>query len=141
MEGPAGISAEKRGCPLIAVVDDDRSVRESIRRLLTVAGLRATVFDCAEELLGSGDLDQVACLILDVRMPGMGGVGLQRKLAEGHWRIPIVFITAHADERARFVTMQAGAVDFLYKPFSEDVLLRAVEAALESRQAPGWMKA
>ena len=119
--------------PLIGVVDDDKSVRESIRRLLTTAGFRATGFASAEDLLASGNLEQVGCLILDVRMPGMGGIGLQQKLADTHWRIPIIFITAHADAQARFITMQAGAVDFLYKPFSEELLLRAVQAALGNR--------
>jgi len=128
-------TVEKSDHALIGVVDDDKSVRESIRRLLTTAGFRATAFASAEDLLASSDLEQVACLILDVRMPGLGGIGLQQKLAGTHWRIPIIFITAHADEQARFITMQAGAVDFLYKPFSEELLLRAVEAALGNRQS------
>jgi FixJ family two-component response regulator len=128
-------SAQKSEHPLIGVVDDDRSVRESIRRLLTTAGFRATAFASAEDLLASGDLEQVGCLILDVRMPGLGGIGLQQKLAGSNWKIPIIFVTAHADEQARFITLQAGAVDFLYKPFSEELLMRAVEAALANRQS------
>jgi FixJ family two-component response regulator len=128
-------AAQKSEHPLIGVVDDDKSVRESIRRLLTTAGFKATAFASAEDLLASSDLDQVGCLILDVRMPGMGGVALQQKLARTHWRIPVIFITAHADEQARFITMQAGAVDFLYKPFSEELLLRAIDAALANRQS------
>jgi len=128
-------TAENPEHPLIGVVDDDRSVRESIRRLLTTAGFRTSTFSSAEDLLASSELDRVGCLILDVRMPGMGGIGLQQKLAGSHWRIPIIFITAHADEQARFITMQAGAVDFLYKPFSEELLLHAVEAALGNRRA------
>ena len=126
-------AVEKPEHPLIGVVDDDKSVRESIRRLLATAGFRARAFASAEDLLISSDLEQIACLILDVRMPGLGGIGLQQKLAASHWRIPLIFITAHADEQARFITMQAGAVDFLYKPFSEELLLRAVNAALANR--------
>jgi FixJ family two-component response regulator len=127
-------TAENSNQSFIGVVDDDKSVRESIRRLLATAGFKAKAFASAEDLLTSGALEQITCLILDVRMPGLGGIGLQQKLAGTHWRIPIIFITAHADEQARFITMQAGAVDFLYKPFSEDLLLRAVEAALENNQ-------
>jgi FixJ family two-component response regulator len=126
---------ENTGHPLIGVVDDDKSVRQSIRRLLTTVGFEVAAFASGEDFLASGNLGKIACLILDVRMPGLGGIELQKKLAETHWRIPIIFITAHADEQARFITMQAGAVDFLYKPFSEDLLLRAVEAALGNRKS------
>jgi FixJ family two-component response regulator len=118
--------------PLIAVVDDDEAIREAVQSLLRSVGLRAAVFASAEDFLRSGQLQATACLIIDVRMPGMSGLELQRQLAAAKCPMPIVFITAHGDEEARARALQAGAVDFLYKPFSDEVLLRAVRAALQS---------
>jgi FixJ family two-component response regulator len=122
----------KRGPqPLIAIVDDDESVREALQSLLKSMGLRAEGFISAEDFLHSAPLPDTTCLILDVRMPGMGGLELQRQLAAAEYRIPIIFITAHGDEDTRARALQAGAADFLAKPFSEEALLTAVHVALE----------
>ena len=118
--------------PLIAVVDDDAAIREAVQSLLRSVGLRAAVFASAEDFLSSGQLQATACLILDVRMPQMNGLELQRQLATAKCPMPIVFITAHGDEETRARALQAGAVAFLDKPFSDEVLLRAVQAALPS---------
>lgn len=117
--------------PHISVVDDDESVREAIKSLIRSVGLDADVFASADDFLNSGDLRDTACLILDVRMPGMSGLELQQRLASDNCRIPIIFITAHAsDSEARARALQSGAIDFLLKPFSEDALLNDVYAAL-----------
>jgi two-component system response regulator FixJ len=96
-------------------------------------GFRAEVFSSARDFLNSGRLHDAACLIVDVRMPGISGLELQRRLNAAHSRIPIIFITAHDDETVRSRGLQAGAVDFLKKPFSEDELLSAIKSALETR--------
>ena len=116
--------------PLIAIVDDDESVREAIESLLKSFGFKAEVFASAEEFLNSDHLAEAQCLILDVRMPGMSGLELQRKLAAAGSRIPIVFITAHGDEETQAQALGAGALAFLRKPFSEEALLSAVQTAL-----------
>src|SRR5919109_68630 len=116
--------------PLISIVDDDDSVRESLRSLIRSVGFRAEVFDSAEALLNSDHLRNTDCLILDVRMPGMSGLALQRRLIATNCRVPIVFITAHGDEEARSRALNDGAVDFLGKPFSEEALLKAIQSAL-----------
>jgi FixJ family two-component response regulator len=115
---------------LVGIIDDDESVREALESLLNSMGWSARTFSSAEEFLRNGPCEETACLILDVRMPGMSGLDLQRQLAIADHRIPIVFISAHDDDGARVQALQAGAVDFLYKPFSEEVLLAAVNAAL-----------
>jgi FixJ family two-component response regulator len=115
---------------LVSVVDDDESVRESLPDLLAVCGYRARAFSSAEEFLESGLAGQTKCLILDVAMPGMSGPDLQRELAVRRERIPIVFITAHEDEGDRLGLLGFGAVECLFKPFSESALLQAVEKAL-----------
>ncbi len=113
----------------ISVVDDDASVREAIRGLLRSAGFDAEVFGSAEEFLGSGRLAGTTCLVLDVRMPGMSGIELRERLiASGH-AVPIIFITAHADEDERARALDRGAVDCLRKPFSDDALLDAIAKA------------
>ena len=118
---------------LVSIVDDDDSVREAINSLLRSVGLRADVFRSAEEFLKSDAVQDTACLILDIRMPGMTGLELQAQLAADHYKTPIIFITAHASDReARTRALQAGAVDFLYKPFTEEVLLKHVYAALHA---------
>jgi FixJ family two-component response regulator len=119
--------------PLIAVVDDDSSLRESTQLLLRSAGYRAEVFASAREFLGSPRIDETACLMLDVRMPAMDGLELQRFLNEAQRRIPIIFITAHATENAEQRARKAGAVDFLRKPVNEEKLLSAIQTALK-----GW---
>lgn len=112
--------------PLISIVDDNESVREAITSLLRSVGFKAKSFASAEKFLRSHVLQQTACLILDVRMPGLSGPELQRRLATESRRIPIIFITAHGDRGLQEEVMRAGAVDFLPKPFSEEALLRAV---------------
>ena len=119
--------------PLIAVVDDDSSLRESTQLLLRSAGYRAEVFASAREFLDSPRIDETACLMLDVRMPGMDGLELQRFLNEAQRQIPIIFITAHATENAEQRARKAGAVDFLRKPVNDENLLSAIQTALK-----GW---
>ena len=119
--------------PLISVVDDDDSVRESLRGLIRSVGFTVTVFASAEEFLSSDSLLNTDCLILDVRMPGMNGLDLQRHLAASDYQIPVVFITAHGDEEARRRALADGAVDYLLKPFSEEALLNAIDAALSKK--------
>ena len=118
--------------PLIAVVDDDAAVREAVQSLLRSAGFRAAAFASAQDLLQSGSLPDTACLIVDVRMPRVSGLALQQQLTTAHCPIPIIFITAHGDAETRTRALRAGAVAFLDKPFSDEVLLRAVQAALPS---------
>jgi FixJ family two-component response regulator len=116
--------------PLISVVDDDDSVRESIRGLLRSVRFVVAVFASAEEFLSSGRVRDTDCLILDVRMPGMSGLELQRCLVASHPKMPVIFITAHGDEELRSRALSDGAVDYLLKPFSEKALLNAVQMAL-----------
>jgi FixJ family two-component response regulator len=118
--------------PLIAVVDDDAAIRDAVQSLLRAVGLRAAVFASAEDFLQAAQRQATACLIVDVRMPRMSGLELQRQLATAHGPIPIIFITAHGDEATRARALREGAVAFLDKPFSDEVLLRAVQAALPS---------
>jgi len=119
--------------PLIAVVDDDNSLRQSTQLLLRSAGYRAEVFASAREFLDSPRIDETACLLLDVRMPGMDGLELQRFLNEAQRQIPIIFITAHATDNAEQRARKAGAVDFLRKPVNDEKLLSAIQTALK-----GW---
>jgi FixJ family two-component response regulator len=116
--------------PLIAVVDDDDSMRESLRGLLRSVRLAVEIFASAEEFLVSHELHQTDCVILDVRMPGMGGLELQGRLAKSHPEMKIIFITAHGDEQLRSRALEGGALDYLLKPFSEEALLQAVHTAL-----------
>ena len=117
--------------PLISVVDDDHSIRQSLSSLFRSVGLVVGVFSSAEEFLAAGDIDRTACLILDVRMPGMGGLELQRRLARSHPRLPVVFITAHGSEdEVRERALKDGAMGYLTKPLSEETLLGAVQVAL-----------
>ena len=116
---------------VISVVDDDESVRQSLGGLMRSVGFGVKVFSSAEEFLNSDDPRETSCLILDVRMPGMDGFELQRRLEAGQYEIPVIFITAHGDEELRQRALIAGAVDYLLKPFTEEALLSAVEAALK----------
>ena len=118
---------------LVVVVDDDESVRNAIRRLLRAAGWTVKSFASAEDFLNSGVLDSTGCLIADIRMPGMSGLDLQSRLNDEGYRIPIIFITAHGDEKMRIRAMRAGAAAFLAKPFDRMVLLERVRACVESR--------
>jgi FixJ family two-component response regulator len=117
---------------VVAIVDDDEAVRVALEGLLRSAGLTARAFESAEEFIGSGQQFQVACLIADIRMPGMSGLELQAKLNAEHCRIPIIFITAHGDAKMRMQALRAGAVEFLAKPFDDEALLESVRAGLES---------
>jgi FixJ family two-component response regulator len=116
--------------PLISVVDDDESVRESLPDLLKEFGFDAKAFSSADEFLASDSVGQTDCLILDVAMPGMNGPDLQRELKLRRQQIPIVFITAHRDEAVRPRLIKQGAVECLFKPFSDSDLLEALNTAL-----------
>jgi FixJ family two-component response regulator len=120
----------------ICVIDDDESVREALRSLLKSVGFEAEVFGSAEDFLSSGHLPGTSCLILDVRMPGMSGFELHEKLIDDEDGVPIIFISAHADEEARARALRSGAVDFLLKPFSDEALLHAIETAMRLRHSP-----
>ena len=117
---------------LVAIVDDDDLMRSALQGMLKSVGLPSQAFASAEEYLNSGQQHQTACLIADIRMPGMSGLELQAKLNAEHCRIPTIFITAHGDTKMRMQALRAGAVEFLSKPFDDDVLLGSVRAALES---------
>ncbi len=114
----------------VSVVDDDTSMRQALRGLLKSAGFHAEVFASAEEFLNSGRLSETACLVLDVRMPGITGLELQEQLIASGWTVPIIFITAHGDDDARTRAIELGAIDFLQKPFSDQALLNAIARAL-----------
>ena len=117
---------------MVAIVDDDESVRSALQGLMKAEGLPALSFASAEEFLGSGQQHDTACLIADIRMPGMSGLELQAKLNADHCRIPMIFITAHGDAKMRMQALRAGAVEFLAKPFDDEALIDSVRAALES---------
>lgn len=116
---------------LVAVVDDDDLIRNSIADLLSSAGIESQTFSSGEEFLADGASQEIFCLVTDIRMPGMTGLELQRKLVEHHPWLPIIFITALEDTRLRAQAMRAGAVEFLLKPVDDQVLLRSVQAALK----------
>jgi FixJ family two-component response regulator len=116
--------------PLLCIVDDDASVADSMRYLLGAYGFRAEAFLSAQEFLSSSLVEETRCLILDIRMPRMDGLELQRYLASAELRIPIVFITANASDNERRQALAGGAVDLLLKPFSEDALFAAIQMAL-----------
>ena len=117
---------------LVAIVDDDDLMRSALQGLLKAVGLPARAFASAEEFLKSGQQHETACLIADIRMPGISGLELQAKLNADHCRIPTIFITAHGDEKMRMQALRAGAVEFMAKPFDDEVLLESVRAALTS---------
>jgi FixJ family two-component response regulator len=116
---------------LVAIVDDDVSVQTALQDLIESDGLSALCFGSAEQFLDSEAHNKAACLIADIRMPGMSGLELQAKLKAERCRIPVIFITAHGDSELRTVAMADGAVEFLSKPFNDAVLLEVVHAALE----------
>jgi FixJ family two-component response regulator len=117
---------------LVAIVDDDDLMRSALQGMLKSVGLPSQAFASAEEFLNSGQHRQTACLITDIRMPGMSGLELQARLNAEHCRIPTIFITAHGDTKMRMQALRAGAVEFLAKPFDDDALLGSVRAALET---------
>ena len=117
--------------PLIAIVDDDESVRESLPDLVRQYGFEVRAFSSAEEFLAFDDLDKTRCLILDVGMPGMSGTDLQRELKRRRQEKPIIFITANRDEAFRQFALEQGAVECLFKPFSDADLLESLNSALD----------
>src|ERR1700722_14244707 len=116
---------------LIAIIDDDEAMQDSLRDLLEAAGLAARCFGSAEEFLKSDLHGKAACLIVDIRMPKMSGLELQARLKEQECNVPIIFITAHGDARMRIQAMRRGAVEFLAKPFDHQLLLKRVRTAIE----------
>ncbi|HUB00843.1 MAG TPA: response regulator [Terracidiphilus sp.] len=121
---------------VVVIVDDEEPFREALASVLKAAGLAVTLFASAEEFLDLFDLRSAACLILDVRLPGMSGIELQRRLHEAGDAVPIIFVTGHGDDRVRELVLKAGAVAFLTKPVRSGVLLAAIQAAI-SGVAPG----
>jgi len=115
---------------IIGVVDDAESVRLAIRSLLRSLGFQVEMFDSGEDLLGSARLDDIACLIVDMRLPGMSGLDLQRQLLAAKRELPMIFVSAHDDPVARQQALTAGALAFLRKPFSEKALIEAVRSGL-----------
>jgi two-component system, LuxR family, response regulator FixJ len=116
---------------LIAIIDDDEAMQDSLRDLMEAAGLFARCFGSAEDFLASGVHRQAACLITDILMPKMSGLQLQTRLKDEECDIPIIFITAYADAGIRIQAMREGAVEFLAKPFDHQLLLQTVRAALD----------
>lgn len=121
---------ERTGEPLISIVDDDASVRRSTSRLLRSTGLRTEAFASAEEFLQSGHVEETTCLLLDVRMPGINGLELQRRLVASGRFVPIIFLSARASEEEERQAWRSGAANFLRKPVSKDLLLQSINAAL-----------
>src|SRR5258705_10341768 len=116
---------------LVAIVDDDDLMRSALQGLLKAVGLPPRAYASAEDFLNSGQQHQTACLITDIRMPGISGLELQARLNAEHCRIPTIFVTAHGDAQMRMRALRAGAVEFLAKPFDDEALLETVRAALE----------
>lgn len=127
--------------PIVFVVDDDLSVREALSSLIRSVGLRVETFASAQDFLRHQRPDATACLVLDVRMPGLSGLDLQRELAHAGERIPIIFITGHGDIPMSVRAMKAGAVEFLPKPFRDEDLLDAIREALERDQVARQQRA
>jgi FixJ family two-component response regulator len=126
------IQSQEKIVPLVAVVDDDQSMREALESLLKSVGFRTAIFASAKEFLNAIENGVPDCLILDVLMPEMNGLELQKKLIGENIPVPIVFISAHGEAGEEAQALAAGAIDFLCKPFSEDSLLAAVGAAIKS---------
>jgi FixJ family two-component response regulator len=126
-------NVKSSAAPLVCIVDDDASMADSTRYLVGSFGFRAEAFLSAQEFLDSGLVEETRCLILilDLRMPGMDGLELQRNLASANQRIPIIFVSARASEDERIQAIAGGAVEFLRKPFGEDALFNAIQAALK----------
>jgi FixJ family two-component response regulator len=116
--------------PLISIVDDDEPIREAINELISSLGYHSVKFASAEEFLSSDRLNDTSCLITDVRMPGLSGIDLQSRLIAQGRTMPIIFITAHTDERTRSRALSSGAIGFLGKPFNEGCLIKYLDTAL-----------
>ena len=127
----SGQAASDPAGPVVFIVDDDASLRDSLRRLLTSVGFKADVFPSARAFLDARRPDAPGCLVLDVRLPGLSGLDLQRELAATDAELPIIFITGHGDIPMSVQAMKAGAVEFLTKPFRQQALLDAIRAAIE----------
>ena len=125
--------------PVIAIVDDDPSAREGLESLIQSAGWRVESFASAQEFLNRPGAEAPSCLVLDLQLPGLSGLDLQKRMAEVGLEIPIVFLTGHGNIPASVQAMKAGAVEFLTKPFDEEVLLRAVQEAIE-RDRRAWQQ-
>jgi FixJ family two-component response regulator len=125
-----GLPSESKATNLISVVDDDPSVRSSMKLLIESFGFQSAIFESAESFLESEQLLRTSCLVADLQMPGMNGLQLQRSLASANRAIPMIFITAYDDKDSRWKAMQAGAIAFLGKPFTEDQLLKAIDLAI-----------
>jgi FixJ family two-component response regulator len=125
---------------LISLVDDDESIRKTTTLLIESFGFHAAAFESAESFLKSGRLHETSCLIIDIQMPGMNGLQLQSRLAAAGCKIPIIFITAHDNKESRQQALQAGAVAFLGKPFSDELLLQALRAALRQDEDTAMTK-
>lgn len=123
---------------IVAIVDDDEPLREALGSVLKAAGYSIDTFASAEEFLNFPSRDEIACLILDVRLPGMSGIELQRRLVESGSTIPVIFITAHGDAPLREVVMKAGAAGFLNKPVRSDALLKEIRSAFGRAEAKGY---
>ena len=121
--------------PVVFVVDDDSSVRDSLRRLISAAGLQVETFSGAQEFMRARRPDVPGCLVLDVRLPGLSGLDLQRELADTQASLPIIFLTGHGDIPMSVRAMKAGAVEFLTKPFRPQQLLAAIRGAIERDRA------
>ena len=116
---------------IVSLLDDDESIRRTTTLLIQSFGFQAAAFESAETLLKSSQLQETSCLIVDVQMPGMDGLQLQRHLAALGYKIPIIFITAYDNKESRQQAMQAGAVAFLSKPFNDELLLETIHATLQ----------
>ena len=114
----------------VFIVDDDASVRRALKRLIKVAGFKAKTFGSAREFINSGHYQSAGVLVLDVRMPGMSGLELQKYLADNGSDMPIIFITAHEDIQASRMALEAGSIEFLKKPFDDQALLEGIQRAL-----------
>jgi len=119
--------------PVICIVDDDESVRRALTRLVRSSGMRAESFGSPADLLDQGLSDDVGCLLLDIQLPGMDGFELHGRIAAGGSRLPVIFLTAHPDEKKRERARAAGAIAYLEKPFDEEALLEAIQLALVPR--------
>jgi FixJ family two-component response regulator len=125
---------------IVFVVDDDASVREALRGLIRSVGLDVETFASAQDFLARPRAERASCLVLDVRLPGLSGLDLQRRMAEGDLEIPIVFVTGHGDVPTSVRAMKAGAVEFLTKPFSDRDLLAAIQEAVRKDRAARQLK-
>jgi FixJ family two-component response regulator len=117
--------------PLVAIVDDDRSIRDTTKDLLESAGMQAATFASAEALLDSGRLQGVSCVLADMRMPGMSGLALHERLVSRGGRLPVILMTAYPDEPVRARALKAGVVAYLAKPFADDELLACISSAAD----------